>query len=240
MRKKMNEAGSIGIIGGADGPTAVFVAKSPAGGQWQKALTSCKMEAEPRAAHVTGEALAQHLKEQYGAYEVPVSRGKRMALKMSMLMNHHSEVLAQPPMPPQNAGLKAWREWAEQSHMDMQAASDIPDELYGLKYLFLAVPRNGKTERFYTEAEREQELQRKRFCQRLFVKKAPPVRAKKMVFGIELSTGYCQLDDGCQTLMDEVTLWRGVTREDIQNETPEFMAYAAAMRGGEDAVSRKG
>jgi hypothetical protein len=230
MRKKMNEAGAIGVIGGADGPTAVFVARSPAGGQWQKTLASCKKAAEPRAAHVTGEEFAQYLKEQYGAYEVPVSRGKRLALKMSVLMNHHSEALAQPPMPPQNAGLKAWREWAEQSHMDIQAASDIPDEQYGLKYLFLAVPRNGKTERFYAEAEWEQETPRKRFWQRPFGRKAPPVRAKKMTFGIELSTGYWQLDDGCKTLVDEVTLWRGVTREDIENETPAFMAYAAAMR----------
>ena len=30
--------------------------------------------------------------------------------------------------------------------------------------------------------------------------------------------------------MDEVTLWRGVTRDDIENKTPAFMAYAAAMK----------
>lgn len=51
-----------------------------------------------------------------------------------------------------------------------------------------------------------------------------------MVFAIELSTGYWQLDDGCGALMNEVVLWRGVTREDIEKETPAFLAYAAAMR----------
>ena len=51
-----------------------------------------------------------------------------------------------------------------------------------------------------------------------------------MLFGIEMSTSYCQLDDGCKSLMDEVTIWRGVTQEDIDHETSAFTAYAAAMR----------
>ena len=230
MSKRLKEASAIGIIGGADGPTAVFMAKPEPDGQWQKALERCKAVAIPRKTRVTGEQLVQHLKEEYGAYEVPVQGGKRLALKMTVLMHYHSEAVAKPPIPPEDAGIDAWREWAEQSHMDMAAARDIPDERYGLEYVFLAVPRNAKTERFYTEAERELSQPKTSLWQRLFGRKTPPVRAKKMVFGIELSTGHCQLDDGCKSLTDEISLWRGVTQEDIERETPEFLAYTAAMR----------
>jgi hypothetical protein len=219
--EKNRSAGAIGIIGGADGPTTVFVGKPYVDGQWRKTLENCKQAAALREAHVI---------EEYGAYEVPVSRGQRLALKVTVLMNYYSEALAQPPTPPQDADLEAWKAWAEQSQLDMETAESISDEQYGLRYLFLAVPRNAKTERYYMEAQRELRQPQKSFWQRLFGKKAPPVRAKKMIFGIELSTGYCQLDGGSKTLMDEVTVWRGVTREDIEHETPAFTAYAAAMR----------
>lgn len=230
MSKRFKEASAIGIIGGADGPTAVFMAKPKADGQWQKALERCKAVAIPRETRVTGEQLKQHLKEEYDAYEVPVPGGKRLALKVTVLMNYYSEAVAQPPMPSEDDGISAWREWAERSHMDIAAARDIPDERYGLEYVFLAVPRNAKTERFYTEAEKELSQPKISLWQRLFGRRTPPARANKMVFGIELSTGHWQLDDGCKTLMDEVMLWRGVTREDIERKTPAFMAYAAAMR----------
>ena len=230
MSKRLKEASAIGIIGGADGPTAVFMAEPKAGGQWLKYLDRCKAVVIPQKTRVTGKQLVQHLKEEYGAYEVPVQGGKRLALKVTVLMNYYSEAVAQPPIPPEGAGDNAWREWAERSHMDMAAARDIPDERYGLEYVFLAVPRNAKTERFYTEAEKELSQPKINLWQRLFGRKTPPARVKKMVFGIELSTGYCQLDDGCKMLMDEVTLWRGVTRDDIESKTPAFMAYTAAMR----------
>ena len=221
-------AGAIGIIGGADGPTTVFITKPDAG--WQKTLERCKNASVPRASRATGDELAQHLIDEYGAYEVPVSGGQRLAVRMNVLMNYHSEALSQLPLPLENADREAWQAWAEQSQIDIEAARDIQDEQYGLKYKFLAVPRSEKTKRFYEEAEREFPKPAKRFWHLLIKKKSPPVRMKKMLFGIELSTGYCELNHGCKSLMDEVTLWRGVTLEDIDKETPEFMAYAAAMR----------
>jgi len=225
-RFRENTAGAVGIIGGADGPTSIFIGAP--NHEWGKTLEKCRHTAMPRNCRVTGDELAKHLIEEYGAYKVPVSNGKRLALKMTVLMNEHSEALAQSPMPSQDAGLEAWKAWAEQTG-DIEAARNIPDEQYGLRYLFLAMPRTEKTERFYAEAEREQEPP-KSFWERLIHRKKAPTRTRKMIFGIELSTGYCQLDDGCSSLMNEVTLWRGVTREDIEFETPAFMAYAAAMR----------
>ena len=226
-----SEASSIGIIGGADGPTTIFVETSHAEVQWwRKTLEQCKSTVRPRETRVTGDELVQHLMDVYGAYEVPVSQGKRLALKMSVLLNHHSGALAQPPMPPQDADRETWQAWAKQAHVSMEAVRAIPDEQYGLRYMFLAIPRTEKTERFYAEAEREQASPRRSFWQRLLRRKPEPVRVNKMVFGIELSTGYWQLDDGCGSLVNEVIRWRGVTRADIDNETPEFMAYAMMMR----------
>ncbi len=230
MSSRLRGASSIGIIGGADGPTAIFLAKPKADSQWHKTVERCKAVAVPREPRVTGDELVHHLKEAYGAYEIPVSHGKRQAFKMNVLMNHHSAAVSQPPIPPQDANIEDWKKWAEHSHMNMEAARNIPDEQYGLLYTFLAIPRNANTERFYMEAEREQQQPKAGFWQRLFGRKTPPVRTKKMVFSIELSTGHWQMDDGCKALMDEITLWRGVTQQDIEHETPPFTAYAAAMR----------
>lgn len=93
------EASSIGIIGGADGPTTIFVGAPHTEGQWRRTLETCRLIAVPRETRLTGDELAQHLTDEYGAYEVPVSQGKRQALKMNVLLNHHREVLARPPMP---------------------------------------------------------------------------------------------------------------------------------------------
>jgi hypothetical protein len=230
MRNRLKDASAIGIIGGSDGPTTIFVGPPHAEAQWQRTLEKCKCIAEPRETRVTGDELVWYLMEEYGAYEVPVSRGKCLALKISVVLNHHSEAFGQPPMPPQNASRNEWKKWAEQSQLNIDAARAVPDEQYGLRYKFLAIPRTEKTEKFYVDAEREQVETNKRFKYRLAKRKARNVRARKMVFGIELSTGYCQLDDGGSALMNEVVLWRGVTRADIEAETPAFLAYAAAMR----------
>jgi hypothetical protein len=137
-------------------------------------------------------------------------------------------VWSQPPLPPRNAGRRVWQEWARQARMDIAAVRDIEDERYGFKYKCLALPFTERTARYYAEADSERANVRR--GRRRAERKAPHKKRKKIVFAIELTTGYCQLDNGCKSLMDEVTLWRGVTQQDIDNETAAFMAYAAAMR----------
>jgi hypothetical protein len=51
------------------------------------------------------------------------------------------------------------------------------------------------------------------------------------MIGIECSTGYVEMyHNSCGALFNEIILWRGVTKEDIDHETPAFWEYAAAMR----------
>jgi len=164
-------------------------------------------EAVPRQTPVTGEELVRHLMEEYGAYEVPVSEGCRRALRMNAMIIH--------------AG-------AQQAHTDIMAAGEVDDERYGFEYKCVALPLTERTARFYAEADSERAALNGRSGRRRTqtVERKP----REIVFAVELSTGYCQLNDGCKSLMDEITLWRGVMQQDIDNETAAFMAYAAAMR----------
>jgi hypothetical protein len=52
----------------------------------------------------------------------------------------------------------------------------------------------------------------------------------EITLDIELSTCHLSMGNGCGRLMNDLVLWRGITKEDIEQCTPQFMAYAAAMR----------
>lgn len=234
------KACSIGIIGGADGPTAVFLSDSDENGKvkdkWQKTLEACEKLAVPREHAVTGDELKRHLIEKYTAQEVEASEGQKLALKISVLLNYYPDVLQQPVMPPKDAGRETLMKWANQKHADYwQSAQLVPDEKYGLRFSILKVPRISENEPFYdlrAKEIRDNIRKRQSLLSRLFRrhKEKPGWEMDDMEFLLELSTGYMQLSNGCKSLMDEIILWRGVTKEDIDNCTPVFMSYAAALR----------
>lgn len=214
---------SIGIIGGSDGPTAVFVCDEKDQAQkhskWQQELAVCRKQTVPKERMVTGDELKQHLVNEYGAIEMEISEGKKTALKICVLSNYYPETLL---------------EWAKKDHVNRwQAAQNVSDEEYGLRYTCLTIPRTEKTERFYITMEHDNSIRDHRsLLSKLFRKSSQElnVNIDEMEFQIELSTGYMQLNNGCQSLFNEVILWRGVTKEDIETQTPSFLGYAAAMR----------
>jgi len=57
------------------------------------------------------------------------------------------------------------------------------------------------------------------------------LQEKEVRIYLELTTGHMQLSSTWYDSADlsrEIVLWKGITKEDIDNETPEFMAYADA------------
>lgn len=231
---------SIGIIGGADGPTAIFLSdsggKAKSENKWHKILEACKKLAMPKDHAITGDELKQHLIEEYNAQEIEASEGQKLSLKINVLSNYYPDALQQPPMPPKDADKEIWMKWAKQNHSDYWHSSQlVPDEKYGLRFSVLKVPRTPKTERFYealAKERRDNMRKHQSIFSRLFRRhqEEPDWAMDDMEFELELSTGYMQLKNGCKLLMDEIILWRGVTQEDIDNCTPFFMSYAAAMR----------
>ena len=57
------------------------------------------------------------------------------------------------------------------------------------------------------------------------------IKDKEIKILIELTTGHMQLSSKGPDLDDmsrEIALWKGITREDMDNETPDFLAYVDA------------
>lgn len=230
-----NEAISVGIIGGADGPTAVFIAEKKHGedNQWDSLLEACKEKAVPVERLKTGDELKAYLIKTFGAEETARNPGRLKALKLNALMNHCPELLQQPAMPDENASKEQWLEWAQQSHMDYwEAAKRLPDDVYGFRYAFLRIPQNEATKVYYRARKKESRVGGvKGFFTRLKERlKYGKQEESEMTMDIELSTCHMSVGNGCGRLVSELVLWRGITREDIDQCTPQFMAYAAAMK----------
>lgn len=231
---------SIGVIGGADGPTAIFLSHSSGNprveNKWLQILEACKKLVVPKNHAITGDELKQYLIAEYDAQEIEVSKGQRLSLKINVLLNYHPEALQQPAMPQQDADKETWLKWVNQKHTDYwHSAQLVPDEKYGLRFACLNVPRTPKTERFYLilEQERRDNIRKQQSLRSKLLGKYSKEFEEEvddMEFELELSTGYMQLRNGCSLLMNEIILWRGVTQEDIDNCTPVFISYAAAMR----------
>lgn len=228
---------SIGIIGGADGPAAVFAGHSneEAEKKWAQVLEECRKLAVPIVHAKTGEELMQYLIKEYDAREIEISERQKIAVKINVLLKYFPDLMPRHEFP-QNQDKEALMEWASQMHEDLwNRAQMVPDEKYGLKFVSLTIPKTEKTARYYEilELEQRKHLEKHRpLWSRLFRKheREPNPIISYMVFDIETSTGYMQMRNGCHALMNEIILWKGITQEDIDNCTPEFMSYAAAMR----------
>lgn len=226
------------IIGGADGPTVMIRADAEAQEkrrrEWERLLDLCAMQAVPAARKVTGDEIVQHLKDAYDAYEIEVSEGIMYSLKMNAIQALH---LVEPQPIPESGDPEMLSAWAQESHEKLRdAALRIPDAQYDFRYVSLRIPRNEKTEPFYRERTRE--LRRYPYAERSLLSRLRWLISRRhaedalheMLYSAELHTRIGQLSDGTASLMNELTVWCGVTKEDIDRRTPEFMSYTAALR----------
>jgi GrpB-like predicted nucleotidyltransferase (UPF0157 family) len=232
-----NDCCSIGIIGGADGPTAVFIAGKESGSdrqrKWDKTLEVCKSKAVPVERLKSGDEMKTYLMEVLGAQETAPLSGQKKSLKINALMNSHPETLQQPAMPDEAAPKKEWIEWAKKSHMAYsEAAERLPDDAYGFRYTFLRIPRNKATKVYYRARTKENKTDVfKRLFERIMERlKYGKSQDPDITLDIELTTCHMSMGNGCARLMNDLVLWRGITQQDIDECTPQFMAYAAAMR----------
>lgn len=232
-----NESSAVGIIGGADGPTAVFItdkkSDSDTRREWDEMLEACKKKTVPVKRLKTGDELKAYLIESLGAEETQPTPRQIKALKINTLINHYPEVFHQPPMPDEKAPKEEWIEWARRSHKSYSEAADrMPDNVYGFRYASLRIPCNKVTKGYYLVRKKESRVGGfKGFYTKLKERlKYGSQEEPEIRLDIELSTCQMSMGNGCGRLMNDLVLWRGVTLKDMEECTPQFMAYASAMR----------
>lgn len=229
---KMNDdACAVGIIGGTDGPTTIFVSHEQNKEKLQQfrlLLEACKKAAKPVQRRKAGDELKAYLIHTFGAQEITPSERQLRSLKLGALIASRPGTLQVPKMPEESAPKEEWLKWAKQSHLEYaQAADRLPDDLLGFRYAFLRIPCGKATKTYYRIRKKENRMHLRSMQKRLLGKRAD---MDDITVDIELSTGYMTMGNSCLKLMNELVLWRGITQQDIDQETPEFLAYAAAMR----------
>lgn len=227
--KLQREASSIGIIGGSDGPTAIFIGHKKGNDnqekKWNQLIDACKEIIVPRTNKITGEELKEYLIDKYDAEETELTDGEKQALKYSVIMNYYKDDLEQ---------LNVYQD-SEKFIDTFHNVALIPDEKYNLEFAAFTIPRTSKTEKFYKELEeimKKHRYKKASLIARIFNRhsKGKYLDMEDMKLKIELSTGYLTIKNGSIGLIDEIVLWKGVTQLDIDNSTPVFMSYVSAMR----------
>ncbi len=231
-KQTAEDACAVGIIGGADGPTTVFVSKGQPSEEkqqeWNALLEEYRAVAVPTECVKTGDELKNHLIHTFGAKEIAPSVWQLRSLKLGALLVSRPGTLQVPKMPDENAPKEEWLQWAKQSHLDYAEAADrLPDDSLGFRYAFLRIPCNKATKGYYRARKKENRRLLRSMRKRLFGKWSD---MDDITVDIELSTGHMTMGNSCTRLMNALVLWRGITQHDIDQKTPQFMMYAAAMR----------
>ena len=144
MGKTEKSDGSIGIIGGSDGPTAVFF-----GGKKKRTIKQNiqKYSYEQRKKRMlrrikpgthTMEEVVRMLCDRYGFREIPKDDGRYIEandnMRFSALMQHAPELLGELANPPElkSADEEGFRELQAQWEIRQQKAKEIPEEEFSI------------------------------------------------------------------------------------------------------------
>lgn len=195
FKKRKRTACSIGIIGGADGPTAVFCAEpdKEAAEKWERFLNRAAGQIRENA-HDFSE-IGAYLAEHYHAEPYEMTESERQMLKVNVIANHYADQLVFPPPLSERPTKKELMRYAEED-TTFEQAREIPEERLGLLLEAYRIPRKGK---------------------------------EAIVF-LDRKSGYLSAQGGDESFWNDLQLWIGVTKADIDNRTPRFIAYAQMMK----------
>ena len=210
-------AGNVSVIGGADGPTSIFIAGK--GGKvklttriqnYFRRIKRNKVKKRITANPHTLEEVVQWLKREYGAVEVSQQSHnyleQRKCLKASLVMRHRPDLLGElmDLEPPEGEDVEALKVFWEQIQEREKMAAEIADDIFPLDFHIYEVkcPEN---------------------CM--------------MQIGVET---VWQVIDGSfsgdkktmkqlKKLFREICLYYGVTAEDIKNETERYKSLLATL-----------
>lgn len=157
-----NASSSIGIIGGADGPTSVFIAGKIGKNASGKYLNSKKLSLKKRikqnwnnywykkrrakvekaiaAIPHTLDEVIQYMQEKYGAQEISTEsrryKEERKSLKKSLILKYNPELLKDLPKlePPKDMDAESIKAYLAKVEEYTEQASQVPEELFPLDF----------------------------------------------------------------------------------------------------------
>jgi hypothetical protein len=131
FQKKKKEATTFGIIGGSDGPTAVFIAGKKTSNNSDQQIFLKYAKTKIKANYRSLWELENHLIKNYNAVPYQLSERKLEMLKANVIINRFREILVLPEPLGENPTKKQLLEYAQNDTSFKQARS-YPAEKLGL------------------------------------------------------------------------------------------------------------
>lgn len=228
MRRSMKgkRAKAVSIIGGADGPTSVFITgkskkTSFAEGMRQKRYWKkrARVEASIMAGARTLEEVIRYLKEAYGAVEMSKEAfsyvEQRKCLKESLILRYRPQLLREAAIIPDLEAVdeESFREWKRQFEFRSEAAEAVSEEQFPMDFHLYKVSA----------------------CAGLSGQ-------GQIEFSIELNWNVLQCSfsgqkedmEKLRNISKDVYSYYGVSREDIQNKTERYQSLVTILCGFSD------
>lgn len=217
--KNKSKAGAIGIIGGASGPTAIYVSKDKEKKEQEQEkfllyaaeqLTPCKR---------TFNELEEYLIEKYHAVPHTLLPHELKILKANVIMNHFDYVLDKPEPLGQNPTKKEIRRYFEKDTSFLQA-KEYPSEKLGLElkaYKLTNFPSRLRKER---ELKNKEQYENTNSC----------YTGNDVIVEMEMKSQYLSIVNGDDEIIYDLLLYSGISEQDIKEKNPRFIAYAYALK----------
>lgn len=238
-RKNNRNAASVGIIGSAGGPVSIYLAKNKNADkirqEWQAFFERAQSLARPCEKSL--DEVIRYLVEQFHAKPVELSEGEKTSIKINILLNHYPDLIHREPMP-EKPTMEQLRQWQERDR-SFEEARNYPIELLDLVMEGYEIPEEiAAPLRRQDLAEREKDRPRRsvtdclnRLAALWRGKDPAPAAPQPITLSLERNHNYMVIRGlGGGALSDELTVFRGISAQDIQNKTPQFMVYADVMR----------
>lgn len=210
-------AGSVSIIGGADGPTSIFIAGE--GGKvklttriqnYFRIIKRNRIKKQITANPHTLEEVVEWLKREHGAVEVSQQSHnyleQKQSLKASLIMRHRPDLLGEliNLEPPEGEDVEALKAFCEKIQEQRNRAAEIADDIFPIDFHIYEIK--------WSENDRMQ----------------IGVETVWQVFDGSFS-GDKKTMKQLRKLYKKIYLYYGVTAEDIKNETERYKSLLGVL-----------
>lgn len=238
--KKRGKAGSVGIIGGADGPAAVFaISRKKLEKSWaeQEAfLKRAQRLAVP--CEKSFEETIRYLCKTYEAQPAALSKSQRQSAKMNILLNQHPELVGYEPLP-KDPTQKQLAEYARRQDQVLERAVFYPEEELGLVIEGYRI--SDRMAQILRERERRERMPAGASRLSRLIESwagwwrgedaAAVEEVRPLVVVLEKTHEYMAFDGpGGGPLADDLARFGGIGEEDIRTQSPRFIGYAYLMK----------
>lgn len=195
LRKK--SARSIALIGGKNGPTAVYRGSSSKQQAFEHTLKEMQKTLQPNRRLLSD--LPEYLAQQYHALPYSLSDSETEMLKVNVLLNSFPEEVGVPMPPEECSSKKELVRYVKASDLAFKRAHNYPADKLNLCFQAYLLPQMGEDG---TDA----------------------------IIQFELRSEHLILKNATQKLTEDLTLWLGVSQQDIDTCSPRFQAYVHTLK----------